>query len=44
MPIAEHKNVLLAHGGGGKLMHQLLEKIIFHIFITSTLNNGTMGL
>ena len=32
MPIAEHKNVLLAHGGGGKLMHQLLKKIIFPSF------------
>lgn len=32
LPIAGHENVLLAHGGGGKLMHQLLEKLIFPSF------------
>ncbi len=27
VPIAEYKNVLLAHGSGGKLTHQLIEKM-----------------
>jgi hydrogenase expression/formation protein HypE len=27
LPMTEYKNVLLAHGGGGKLSHQLIEKI-----------------
>jgi hydrogenase expression/formation protein HypE len=27
LPIAEYKNVLLAHGGGGKLSHQLIRKM-----------------
>ncbi|OGF55340.1 MAG: hydrogenase expression/formation protein HypE [Candidatus Fraserbacteria bacterium RBG_16_55_9] len=28
IPISEHPHVLLAHGGGGKLMQQLIEKLI----------------
>lgn len=32
VPITEYPNVLLAHGGGGKLMHQLLEKVIYPAF------------
>jgi hydrogenase expression/formation protein HypE len=32
IPIAEYPRVLLAHGGGGKLMHGLLEKIFFAAF------------
>jgi hydrogenase expression/formation protein HypE len=27
IPIAEYPTILLAHGGGGKLMHQLIEKM-----------------
>ncbi len=27
LPITEYKNILLAHGGGGKLSHQLIKKI-----------------
>lgn len=27
LPISEYKNILLAHGGGGKLSHQLIKKI-----------------
>ncbi len=32
IPIRDHPRVLLAHGGGGKLMHELLEKIFFPAF------------
>ncbi|MHB9133707.1 MAG: hydrogenase expression/formation protein HypE [Armatimonadota bacterium] len=28
IPISDYPNVLLAHGGGGRLMHQLIDKII----------------
>lgn len=31
-PIQNYPNVLLAHGGGGKLMHQLIEKMILPAF------------
>lgn len=27
-PLGDHAHVLLAHGGGGRLMHQLLERVI----------------
>ena len=32
MPIADYPNVLLAHGGGGKLMHQLIGKLFVPTF------------
>jgi hydrogenase expression/formation protein HypE len=32
IPIEQYPNVLLAHGGGGKLTHQLLEKIFLPAF------------
>jgi len=32
LPISEYANVLLAHGGGGKLMHQLIENIFASSF------------
>lgn len=32
LPISEYPNILLAHGGGGKLMHQLIEKIFASSF------------
>lgn len=32
IPIAEYPHVLLAHGGGGKLMHQLIEKMFISTF------------
>ncbi|HEY5911812.1 MAG TPA: hydrogenase expression/formation protein HypE [Verrucomicrobiae bacterium] len=35
LPISEYPRVLLAHGGGGKLMHQLLEKLILPAFRNS---------
>ncbi|PKP10177.1 MAG: hydrogenase expression/formation protein HypE [Bacteroidetes bacterium HGW-Bacteroidetes-4] len=30
IPISDYDRILLAHGGGGKLMHQLIEKMIFN--------------
>jgi hydrogenase expression/formation protein HypE len=32
LPITDYKNVLLAHGGGGKLTHQLIEKVFLSQF------------
>ena len=32
IPIRQYPRVLLAHGGGGKLMHELLEKMFFSAF------------
>ncbi len=32
VPISEYKNVLLAHGGGGKLTHQLIQKMFLSQF------------
>ena len=37
IPISEYPHVLLAHGGGGRLMHQLLEKIIVPAFSNEAL-------
>jgi hydrogenase expression/formation protein HypE len=35
LPISSYPNVLLAHGGGGKLMHELLSKLILPVFSNS---------
>ncbi|WP_267384088.1 hydrogenase expression/formation protein HypE [Cyanobacterium sp. uoEpiScrs1] len=35
IPLDQYPQVLLAHGGGGKLMQQLLEKMIFPVFKTA---------
>jgi hydrogenase expression/formation protein HypE len=32
VPISDYPNVLLAHGSGGRLMHQLLEKLVIPTF------------
>lgn len=32
MPIQQYPHILLAHGGGGKLMHQLIEKMFISTF------------
>ena len=32
MPIAQYEQVLLAHGGGGRLMHELLERVFLAAF------------
>lgn len=37
LPIAQYPFVMLAHGGGGKLMHQLIEKVIVPAFGNPTL-------
>ncbi|HEY9853617.1 MAG TPA: hydrogenase expression/formation protein HypE [Leptolyngbyaceae cyanobacterium] len=34
IPIQQYPNILLAHGGGGKLMHQLIEKMFVSTFGT----------
>jgi len=38
IPKSEYDKVLLAHGGGGKLMHNLIEKIFISQFNNSLLN------
>jgi hydrogenase expression/formation protein HypE len=37
LPIQSYPNILLAHGGGGKLMHELIEKIFITSFSNPTL-------
>jgi hydrogenase expression/formation protein HypE len=37
LPIQQYPTVLLAHGGGGKLMHQLIEKVFVSAFGNPTL-------
>lgn len=32
LPVSKHPNILLAHGGGGKLMHQLIENEFLQTF------------
>src|ERR1039458_9147698 len=32
LPVTDYPTVTLAHGGGGKLMHQLIEKMILPAF------------
>jgi hydrogenase expression/formation protein HypE len=38
IPIQQYPTVMLAHGGGGKLMHQLIEQMFMPVFGNSTLN------
>ncbi len=38
IPIEQYPHVLMAHGGGGRLMHQLLEKIFLPVFGNPALN------
>ncbi len=38
IPIKQYPNVLLAHGGGGKLMHDLIEKMILAEFTNPMLD------
>jgi len=45
LPMTEYKNVLLAHGGGGKLSHQLIQKIFISQFkndLLDPLHDGAM--
>jgi len=43
IPIADYPQVLLAHGGGGKLMHDLIEKMFVPAFENSLLNERHDG-
>lgn len=38
IPISQYPNVLMAHGGGGKLMHQLLETVFAKAFANPILD------
>jgi hydrogenase expression/formation protein HypE len=38
LPIQEYPRIQMAHGGGGKLMHQLLEKMFLPAFSNGSLN------
>jgi hydrogenase expression/formation protein HypE len=45
LPITEYKHVLLAHGGGGKLSHQLIQKMFasqFHNALLEPLHDGAI--
>lgn len=37
-PISSRDRVVLAHGGGGRMMHQLLEQLVYPAFSSSQLN------
>ncbi len=39
-PIGQYPQVLLAHGGGGRLMHQLLERVFLSAFRNRWLETG----
>lgn len=43
IPISQYPQVMLAHGGGGKLMHQLIEKMIAPAFSNSLLDERHDG-
>jgi hydrogenase expression/formation protein HypE len=43
IPIEQYPNVLLAHGGGGKLTHQLIEKMFMPAFGNSILSSRHDG-
>ena len=38
LPIQQYPHVLLAHGGGGKLMHQLIEQMFVPTFRNTLLD------
>jgi hydrogenase expression/formation protein HypE len=39
-PIGRHSHVLLAHGGGGRLMHELLDRVFLSAFSNPALDQG----
>ncbi len=43
LPIADYPRILLAHGGGGRLMHQLIDKIFVAAFGNPELEAGHDG-
>ncbi|MDW7980276.1 MAG: hydrogenase expression/formation protein HypE [Verrucomicrobiales bacterium] len=38
LPISQYPHVVMAHGGGGKLMHELIEKVFLHAFTNPALD------
>jgi len=44
IPIQRTPTVQMAHGGGGKLMHQLVEKMFFNAFANESLAAVRRGL
>ena len=40
IPISQYPHVLMAHGGGGKLMHQLIGKMFLSAFNNPLLENA----
>ena len=40
VPFGQYEQVLLAHGGGGRLMHQLLERVFLAAFSNPSLDTG----
>jgi hydrogenase expression/formation protein HypE len=40
IPIGQYPQVLMAHGGGGRLMHQLLEQVFLPAFANPSLSAG----
>lgn len=43
IPITDYDRVMLAHGGGGKLMHQLIDKMIYQEFKNEFLSQNHDG-
>ncbi len=43
LPISDYENVMLAHGGGGKLMHELIDKVFIATFGSPELENKHDG-
>lgn len=43
VPITDYDRILLAHGGGGRLMHQLLDKMIYQEFRNEFLDQNHDG-
>lgn len=43
IPISDHPKVLMAHGGGGRLMHQLIEKMFVPAFNNTLLESRHDG-
>ncbi|WP_106828405.1 hydrogenase expression/formation protein HypE [Parabacteroides pacaensis] len=43
VPLTEYEHILLAHGGGGRLTHQLISRIFYPAFSNSFLNQDHDG-
>jgi hydrogenase expression/formation protein HypE len=42
-PILDHKEIVLGHGGGGRLTRQLMEQVVMRAFRNETLDKGHDG-